>query len=214
VSSYTWSKVIGTNSLHVGNTVQDPYHINASRGPLAFDIPQMFVFSSVYELPFGRGKRWLSSNGPVTWLLGNWNLGGIVSLYKGTPLTVTIPFDNANTGSTVQRADVVPGQSLTGPKTRQQWFNTAAFRVPAQFTYGNSGLGILRAPGVENVDFTLSKPFRITESKRLEFRFESFNFLNHTNLGAPNTSFGSLTYGTITSAASPRDIQLGLKFLW
>jgi hypothetical protein len=214
LSSFTWSKVIGTNSLHVGNTVQDPYNINASRGPLAFDVPRMYVFSSVYELPFGRGKRWLSSAGPVNWIMSNWNLGGILSLYAGVPLTVTIPFDNANTGSTVQRADIVSGQSLTGAKTRQQWFNTGSFKVPAPFTYGNSSLGMLRAPGTENLDFTLSKRFQITESKRMEFRFESFNFLNHTNLGLPNTSFGSLTYGTITAAAAPRDIQLGLKFLW
>ena len=73
---------------------------------------------------------------------------------------------------------------------------------------------MFRAPGTENLDFTLSKRFPITESKRLEFRFESFNILNHTNLAAPNTSFGSLTYGTIIAAAAPRDIQLGLKFLW
>ena len=93
----------------------------------------MFVFSSVYELPFGRGKRWLSSAGPSNWVFGGWNLGGILSFYAGAPLTVTVPFDNANTGSTVQRADIVPGQSLTGPKTRQRWFNTGAFRVPAPF---------------------------------------------------------------------------------
>jgi hypothetical protein len=214
LASYTWSKTLGTVSLPVGNSVQDPYNIMASRGPLAFDVPQMFVFSSIYELPFGRGKPLLSSDGPVDWFLGGWQLGGILSLYAGTPLTVNIPFDNANTGSGLQYANVVPGQSVTGPKTRQQWFNTHAFIVPPQYTYGNEGLGILRAPGKENLDLTLSKRFPITEAKRIEFRFETFNFLNHTNLNSPSATLGSITFGTITGAAAPRDIQLGLKFLW
>ena len=214
LASYTWSKAIGTASLPVGNTVQDPYNINASRGLLSFNVPHMFVFSSVYELPFGRGKAFLSSNRALSALAGGWTLSAIVSLYAGTPLTVLVPFDNANTGSNWQRADLVGDPNQNAPKTRQEWFNTAAFAVPARNTYGNSGNGILQAPGIENLDITASRRFRISEHKQLEFRFESFNLLNHTNLGTPDTNITSFTFGSIFSARELRDIQLSLKFLW
>jgi hypothetical protein len=196
--------------------MQDPYHLYLDRGPLNYDIHHMFVSSAVYELPFGKGRRFLSSGKGVTnALLGNWNSTFIFSYYTGLPITANLSFDNANTNAINQRPNLVGNPAPSGlDQTRQAWFSKAAFALPAQFTYGNESANALRAPGVTNLDFNIYKQFLITESKRFEFRFESFNVLNNTNLNAPNTSYGGASFGIITSARDPRDVQFALKFLW
>jgi hypothetical protein len=217
LGSYTWSKSLGiVSGPQDGVMVQDSYNIDASRGPLAYDIRQAFVFSTVYELPLGKRRQFLAhANAFVQAVLGGWNVSGIVSAYSGLPLTVSLPFDNANTGSSIEFANIVSSPMPEGfAQNRQHWFNTKAFVTPAQYTFGTAGNGNIRAPGVRNLDLNAFKQFQFTEARRVEFRFESFNFLNNTNLGAPNVSLGNLAFGTITSASSPRDIQFGLKFIW
>ena len=94
------------------------------------------------------------------------------------------------------------------------WFNTAAFAQPAAYTFGNEGVGILRAPGLVDLDFSLLRNFRITERIRTEFRGEFFNALNHTNLGLPGQTFGSAAFGVISSSGPARQIELGARILF
>jgi hypothetical protein len=100
-----------------------------------------------------------------------------------------------------------------GPHTVQEWFNTAAFAVPALYTWGNAGRDIMRSDGTQNLDFSLFKefPLPIRENTRVQFRAEAFNIFNHPIFGIPNATLGNPTYGQVSSASTPREIQFALK---
>jgi hypothetical protein len=180
------------------------------------DVSQRAVISGVYELPFGRGKRWNFDNRVVTRVIGGWQVNAIGTFQAGIPLSIT--------GANNQLADRPnsTGQSakLDNP-TAARWFNTDAFVNPPEFTYGNVGrtLPDVRSPGTVNWDISLLKTTAITERVNLQFRAEAFNAFNHVNLGLPGTTFvpgangknSSGTFGVISSARDPRQIQLGLK---
>ena len=93
-----------------------------------------------------------------------------------------------------------------------KWFDTAAFATPVGLRYGNAGRSIIQAPGIVNLDAAVLRSFRTTELSRIEFRFEMFNATNHTNFGIPGNSFGTPTFGVVTSALESRNLQLGIKF--
>ena len=94
------------------------------------------------------------------------------------------------------------------------WFNTAVFAQPAPYTFGNEGVGLIRAPGLVDFDFSLLRNFRITERVRTEFRGEFFNGFNHTNLGLPGQSFGSAAFGVISSSGPARQIEIGARLVF
>ena len=173
----------------------------------------------VYELPFGKNRRFLANANPaVDALLGGWEWSGIWTQRTGLTLTATSAECGSNCamGSTdrTQRADVVAGQSIAiDAPTNFRWFNTAAFR-PAATPFGSAGRGTIYAPGLRNWDFTLGKSFQINERFRLQFRSEFFNAFNQVNLDSPNTNVSTGTFGVITSALPGRSIQLGLKLYY
>ena len=169
-----------------------------------------FLLSSVYELPVGKGKRYLTS-GFASYVLGNWEWSNILGLYGGQPVAVTLGFDNASLGSTGgQRPDLV-GNPVSGDPTRLRWFNTSAFARPAQFKFGNAGRNLLRGPDLKNYDTALMKNFILHEQKTLQFRTEFFNAFNLVNFGQPNANFSSQDFGVILSARASRSIQMSLK---
>src|SRR6185369_3154117 len=144
-----------------------------------YDLPHNMAVSSVYELPFGKGRKFLSSAHPiVNGVLGGWEVAGILSARSGLPFTPTISGDRANTGVGGQRPNRIGDGTLDNP-TVSHWFDTDAFAMPAQYTYGNSGRNILRADNLVTVDMTLKKNFMFSEERRLEFRAEAFNIANH-----------------------------------
>jgi hypothetical protein len=108
---------------------------------------------------------------------------------------------------------IASGDLPSGQRSVNQWFETAAFEIPPTPAYGNAGRNILRAPGTNNIDLALAKSFRWgkIETRRIQFRSELFNALNHTNLGVPVNSIDSPAFGTITSALPGRQIQLGAR---
>jgi hypothetical protein len=122
--------------------------------------------------------------------------------------------DVANVGGGAQRAQLV-GDPFSGfTQSRLEWFNTAAFKTPTVYTFGNSGKNMMRGPRQTNLDFVAYKDFALSESKKLQFRAEFFNAPNHTRFGVPNANVQSSAFGLITSAGSPRDIQFALKFVY
>jgi hypothetical protein len=164
------------------------------------DVRHTLTMNGVYELPFGRGGN---GQGALRHVFGGWQLSGLMQARTGRPLTITASratgdLPDGNNGS--QRADVVPGVPLyPAQQTPEQWFNPAAFVVPARGTWGNAGRNIIRAPGLFQIDLALQKRFVISGDRNVEFRAEAFNAFNRVNLGAPGTAVTSpATFGRIT----------------
>lgn len=228
LASYTYSKSIdyvssfnmtGSAALPVAgenDLAQDPFNLGAERGRSLFDSRHRFVFSYTWSLPF-----WQQSHNWYQYVLGNWQVGGIVTAMTGTPFTV---FDSNDysfqggapeiTGFQANRPNLV-GNPNSGPKTPGEWFNTAAFaKVTEPGTLGTAGRNIVQGPGYANWDFSALKNFKVTESTQFQFRAEFFNILNHTNLRLPDSDISSPNFGMIQAAQNPRLIQFALKFLY
>jgi hypothetical protein len=202
-----------TNSSGSGN-VPDARNRRLNYGLSDHHIAHRFVFSGLYELPFGPGKQWLTS-GPASHLFGGWVLSGITNLSTGLPLTLNVNFDYANTG-TLNWPNRIASGNLDN-RTVSRWFDTSAFVFPAQYTLGNAGRNIIIGPGTVSSDLGLQRNFRLPfgEGSRLEFRAEAFNVFNTPQLDQPGATLGNPNFGIITGTARPnRQLQLGLKILF
>jgi hypothetical protein len=167
------------------------------------------------ELPFGQGKKFLSNAGTLAnGFLGGWQAQSIINYRSGLPFTPSVSRDVANTGAGGQRPNRIGDGKLDNP-TIAAWFDRSAFVVPADFTYGNTGRGILRGDHQWNVDFSLFKRFSVTDSQTLEFRAEAFNLLNSVYFDLPSTAIDTATGGRVTGTSnSARTLQFGLKYLF
>jgi hypothetical protein len=204
----------------------NPFNLRADRGLANFDVRNAGAISGVYELPFGRGKRFLNNaRGFGNGLASGWTMNTIVTLQDGFPFTPQLSYNPSNTGDTRNpvRPFVNPafaGSVILG--NPNQWFNPAAFLAPPNNSgfYGNLGRDTLIGPGLATLDFSVFKDTRIRERLNLQFRAEFFNILNRANFNTPNaltfTPTGvSPTAGVITSTATTsRQIQFGLKLRW
>jgi hypothetical protein len=210
LTSYTFSKNIwAQQTTGVGG------RFAYERGPSSTHVPHSFTFSFGYELPFGKGRPYMGDAHPVTnALLGGWSVQGIWLLRSGIPFTPSISNDQANIGSGGQRPNRIGDGNLENP-TLDRWFDVDAFTVPAQYTYGNSGLRIL-APDIHRTyDFSVFKEFQVRENTKFQFRAEAFNLPNTPSFSAPQSNIQSGTRGKVTSTTtSPRQMQLALKFIF
>ncbi|HXB69512.1 MAG TPA: carboxypeptidase-like regulatory domain-containing protein [Candidatus Acidoferrales bacterium] len=213
LAHYTHGKALDYSS-QVNETTRNFYDPRMGKGRSLFDIRDRVVFSATYELPVGPGKRFLSSNGIASQVLGNWQINTIVNLQSGFPYYVTLSGDVCNCGAASQTAQQVGNPAAGFTQNRLQWFNTAAFAIPANGTWGSSGRNILSGPAQDTVDLSLFKIVRISERFRLQIRPEFFNLLNRVNFGLPGSTVASPTYGVITSAGDARVIQLALRLVY
>jgi hypothetical protein len=222
LTSYTFSKNIGNTcgNAAAGNTTgcgfQDLRNLRVERSLDNQDQPHRFVASGVYELPFGKGRRW-GSNMPraVSGILGGWSTGSIVFWSSGLPYSPTVQGNPANTGTfdVVNRPNIV-GDIRSGTRALDRDFNTAAFVTNAQYTVGNAGRNILRGRSYFNWDFSALKDFSLGERLKLQFRFEAFHFSNTPRFGQAGAVLGTANFGRITSADTPRNLQFGMKLIW
>jgi len=175
-------------------------------------IPHVFSGSFVWEVPAGSGRRWRLDSWRNA-LFGGWQLAGIVRLQSGSPVAVTQATNlNAFAGFGIQRPNRIADPELpSDERSASRWFNTGAFAQAAQFTIGASSRNPVRGPGYRTLDVMLGKTFPMTEAVRAEFRAEAFNVTNTPPLAAPNTSFGTAAFGTITRALDPRVFELVMK---
>jgi hypothetical protein len=219
VGSYTWSKSIddqsnGTDTAIAGGQYpQNPLNAGLDRGLSSFDRAQVFVANVVWEIPFGHGRSW-SGPAAVNSVLGGWQFSGIFTAETGTPFSALMACADVNAeGNNCRPNRVAGGELPSGQPSIAEWFNTAAFAIPSTPEFGSAGRNILRGPGTANLDFGLSKSIRLgqVETRRLQIRAEFFNGLNHTNFGLPQNSIDSPAFGTITTAAPAREIQLGAR---
>jgi hypothetical protein len=220
--SYTWSKSLdlGCTGWYgvEGCSIQNPYNLQADKGPAATDLPQIFSAAWVYTLPFGKGTSLSSESPVVNALIGGWNLNGVLSLSSGVPFDVGSGKDIALTGNYnygngygYERANVV-GSFYPSSKGPEQWINISSFATPVAGTFGNLGRNALRSDWNKNLDLSIFRQFAFTERFRMEFRFEMFNATNTPVWAVPVTSLENSNFGKVTHAANiPRQLQFGLK---
>ena len=206
------------------------YAYNRSRdnGPAPLDIPQRFVASYVYELPFGKGKPFMNKGGFADKVLGGWQVNGITVLRGGFPTDIRVSVVPP-TFATFNVPDRVSGVDMYAHNGVDQYFNPAAFNIPGTTPsnsgapiqlFGNSARHVGRGPGSVNTDFSAFKSVRIAERASLQFRAEFFDLTNtptfflaaasSTTLSVGSPVFGKLSNGT----AVGRQIQFGLKLLF
>jgi Carboxypeptidase regulatory-like domain/TonB dependent receptor len=212
IASFVWAKSIDDADGIVPGSfesfgAQDERNLRLERGLSFFDVRRRLSGGYVFSIPAAPVWR------PV---FSNWQLSGNLTFQDGTPLNpVYYATDFANSG-TPNRPNVVPGQDVNlpaGQRNADRFFNTNAFSDPAPFTFGNAGRDILPGPGNAVVDGALHRRFVVTEGKTIEFRAETFNILNHPNIGIPGPypDFGPF-FGKAFSAGDPRRMQFALRF--
>ncbi|MFN7982372.1 MAG: TonB-dependent receptor [Vicinamibacterales bacterium] len=195
--------------------VADSFNRKLERDYSTGDIPHIFATSATWDLPFGTGRAFA---GPrvLRPIVSGWSLSGILTLQSGVPIAVTQSTNNnAFAGFGMQRPNLIADPTLPADqRTVARWFNTAAFATAPQFTIGTASRNPVRGPGYRNLDVALARRVNLQTARALEFRAEALNITNTPALGAPNGTFGSAAFGTITTALDPRVIQLAVKVLF
>ncbi|MBM3737593.1 MAG: TonB-dependent receptor [Acidobacteria bacterium] len=214
LGSYTWSKALDTGRDISSDPIKQPGDANSYRGRADLDTGHRFVASYQFELPFGRGKRFLSgTNRAANAALGGWQINGITTYQLGTPISVTAPSAIPDVDAFAVFANrTCDGRLPRGERTRLRWFDTSCFSLPSPGNFGTAGRGILRAPGIANWDISMFKRFDFSEGRQLQLRWEFFNAWNHTQFGAPASGLPSPVFGVINSAQTPRNIQVAGRF--
>lgn len=223
LASYTYGRALegseGVGETGVGAPIstrpQDRNNRRAEKALASFHMKQRFVASYSYELPFGRGQRWLRS-GVGSTVLGGWSLQGVTSLLDGNPYSVQMTASNLNTGTFQRPNRTCDGSLNASERSIDRYFDPGCFVAPPAYMFGNAGRNILIGPGAVNFDFGVLKSFPVGERKRIEFRSEFFNLFNTPQFNPPSGSIGSPSAGTISSVrgGSNRQIQFALKLLF
>jgi hypothetical protein len=218
LSAFTYSKSINDQPEICCNSPwpQNSYDLKSERGLSDFDNRFRWISSLDYELPVGKGRRYLNNNRAADLVLGGWHVGGIFTLRSGFPFSPLMGYDPSNTGSNgLLRTDrIANGNFSPGRRTPDLWFDINAFPVPNGYTFGNAGKNILDGPGGVTSDISIRKLFLVTERTNLEFRSEFFNTFNHAVFTQPDNYItdGPGAAGVITSTVIPqRQIQFALK---
>ncbi len=224
LATYTRSQNMDGSYGSVGNvfaaTVGGPQNAYAPEAEYSLSSshsPHRFSLATTYELPFGKGKAWLSSNRFFDLAAGGWSLNLVSVMQTGYPLTVTQPNDNSILGANHMRPNATglsPLPDRPFAERLEGWFNRAAFAQAPQFTFGNLSRTLsVRGPGQVNWDASVFKTFAIGERLKAQFRAEALNIMNTPMFYAPNTSFTNSAFGVVSSQANfSRMIQLGVRF--
>ena len=219
IVSYTWSKNIGDIGPY-----QNFYNRRAERAVTTFDVPHRLTVTTSWDMPIGKGRKYLGNASKVVDLLvGQWNMSSFSTFQAGFPLSFGVNQSTLLlTGAGAQRPNAIgdPNAGISGSITDRlgAYFNTAAFAQPADFTFGNTGARVpwLRNPGMNNINLTLTKQFVVSEKLKINLRASSFNLRNHPVFGSPNTTFGALgQFGRISSQANiSRQTEVVLRLIF
>jgi hypothetical protein len=188
------------------------------------DVRHSFTMSTVWELPFGKGRRYRNAGGVADWVVGGWQLSIIGTARSGLPVNVTVARGVASVPDgnnfSPQRPNVLPGSVLTpASQSVNNWINATAFSVPADGTFGNAGRNLVRGPGLWQADVGLNKSFAVVERLAVSLRAEAFNIFNRAQFGNPNGNLSGASFGRITTtvndgatgSGTPRQLQLALR---
>jgi len=215
--SFTWAKnMINTGENQGANSAQFARNLKVEWGNAAVNRRHVVVINHVYELPFGEGRTYLAT-GWLGKIVGNWNVSGVWSMMTGTwftprnPTEVSNAKDNCN-GCPAERPNRIRDGNLPhDQRTIDRWFDTTAFVIQPQYTFGNAGNNILEGPGVFNLDAGIHRNFTINERWKAIFRWEMFNAFNHPNFNNPTSTINIASTGQITGTLPARSMQLALK---
>ena len=224
MAAYTWAKSMDDKSAaaSIGGDAagwagpMNSHDPNLDYSVSSYDVPQRFISSFIYALPFGRGQRFLGGAGPITSrAISGWQLNAITTFQSGFPFTVSaLDIDDYNEANG-QRANVVGNPYPQGfHRTVSEWFNTAAFTNPPLGVYGDSPRNFLRMQGVNNWDMSLFKSTQLAERLSLELRLEAFNAFNRVQFNSPDPYLPDPTFGVVSSAAPGRIVQIAGKLIW
>ncbi len=218
LSAFTYAKSINDQPEICCNSPwpQNSYNLRSEKGLSDFDERFRWVSSFDYELPVGKGRRFLNGSRVADLALGGWHVGSIFTMRTGFPFSPLMGYDPSNTGSNgaVRTDRVANGNLASGKRSPNLWFDINAFPLPAPYTFGNAGKNILVGPGEVTADISIRKVFNVTERSNLEFRAEAFNAFNHAVFAQPDNYItdGPGAAGVITSTVIPqRQLQFALK---
>ncbi|WP_321478263.1 carboxypeptidase regulatory-like domain-containing protein [uncultured Paludibaculum sp.] len=224
--NYTWAHAIDDvqdQGLYSGQP-QNNNDYRSERGNSSGDMRHNVTYNLHYELPVGQGQHFLSNlHGAGSVLVSGWQVASLAIFHSGIANTVYLGTNTyGNFNFTNQRPNAVAGVSpYAADKSIDNWLNPAAFSMPASGTFGNLARNTIYGPGFAQVDFSVLKQTPMGEGKRMEFRAEIFNILNHPNFGQPNTTFGTASFGKVFNTfgatlgfGTSRQIQLAMKFIF
>jgi hypothetical protein len=214
-ANYTWSRTIDYTSVDetAAQQFQNPLNPFADRGLADYHREHVFAGSGVWNLP-----KLSDHSAPVRWVLGDWEVSGLMTLDSGLPFNIVTGENNSLTSEGEDRPNLVGNPNLPGGRSRgqevQEYFNTTAFVPNAIGQFGNTGRNILIGPGYADVDFGLFKNIPVTERLSLQFRTEAFNLFNRPNFDAPVSTLSSPGFGQIQTAEPAREFQFALKLIF
>ncbi len=206
-AAYTWqhglSDTRGLVFFENNNTTQDIYHPRAEYGTSNLNAYHILSVSYIWSLPWYQNAKGIEGAA-----LGGWKYSGIATIQSGFAQDAGLSVANQGIAKLPDRT----GTAISGSKTVNEWFNTAAFAAPAFGFFGSAGTGSIMGPGLVNFDMAFYKTFRFTERQNLEFRAELFNIFNHTNFNALSRNLGAGDFGKVTSARDPRIVEFALRY--
>jgi hypothetical protein len=226
-ANYAWSRSLDIYDFCC-TSIQDPAHPELDYGNSPKVFRHKLVVHYIWEVPVGRGKKFLGSNKWLDPFLGGWQLSGIGTYRTGVPTSIFIEDPGTMIGWFTGRADAVAGadpyqgaqQGTHDTYNGVRWLNPDAFVAPQPWTWGNSSRNAYFSPGFWNWDISLMKNFRVRERHELQVKADFFNAFNHYNLGEPNNYLADTrdggspdpTFGMIYWGWNPRVIQIGLRY--
>ncbi|NWF85176.1 MAG: TonB-dependent receptor, partial [Bryobacteraceae bacterium] len=212
-TAYTWSRSMANGGDDNGGPA---WYINPERNwaRAGFDRRQTFVQSYIYELPFGKGRKYVQS-GAGAWILGGWQLNGILTLMSGNAINFSSTAPN-NAPGNAQTPNINGEFRVLGAINDSPWFDTSVFSAPAPNTFGNVGRNAATGPKFFNLDASLFRTFEITERFKAELRAEAFALPNSPSwqYNNPNTNVNDANFGKIRGAGGNRTMQLGIRLLF
>ena len=219
--AYTWSHALDiASSSNLGSNnggfFRDYNHQFWEYGNADFDARHRVTAYYAYELPFGRGRAYVSNLSPaLNAIIGGWITDGIWSSNSGNWFTPITSVDYSNSGGNSPRPDMICNPNISAPHNTTTWFKTSCFVTPAAGTFGNAGRNVILGPRFFSTDLSLRKEWRVKESMRIEFRSEFFNAFNHPTFPQIDDLVqDDPAFGLIQTANKPRQIQFALKFYW
>ncbi|HLH37297.1 MAG TPA: carboxypeptidase regulatory-like domain-containing protein [Alloacidobacterium sp.] len=216
--SYTYSKAMTEDDGWFGvegSLPQNPYNPSANRSAAGFDLTHVLSINTLYEIPIGKGKRFSTGSNIADYILGNWQINALITGRSGQTFSPVYGTDIANIGGSFVYLNQVGNPHLS-KRTKDEWFNTAAYEVPAKFTFGNAGRNSLRSQPYWDLTPSVIRRFPLRESLQFEFRAEAFNALNHTVFSPPGGDLNNpATFGKVSSTANyARELQLSGKIVF